>query len=114
MDPPTAGPGTRSTQIFINLGSNEGLDDQGFAPFGVVADDASLEVAQRIYNPTPGDSNGIDQSQYEENGNDYVRKQFPNTNFILGAACSEQGLPPPSAPSSFGPNTQTRSSERRS
>src|SRR5256885_16912744 len=32
----TAGPGTRTTQIFINFGDNNRLDASGFTPFGQV------------------------------------------------------------------------------
>ena len=32
-----------------------------------------LDVAEAAFNPTPGDSNGVDQDLYEENGNDWIR-----------------------------------------
>ena len=32
-----------------------------------------LDVAEAALNPTPGDSNGVDQDLYEQNGNDWIR-----------------------------------------
>src|SRR6185503_5259027 len=44
----TAGPNTRTTQLFINFGNNAGLDKQGFAPFGEVT--KGMDVVDKIYN----------------------------------------------------------------
>jgi len=43
----TAGPGTRTTQVFINFGNNDRLDAMGFAPFGEVVE--GMEVVDRLY-----------------------------------------------------------------
>ena len=32
-----------------------------------------LDVAEAAFNPTPKDSNGVDQDLYEQNGNDWIR-----------------------------------------
>lgn len=83
-----AGPDTRSTQLFINYGDNSRLDGMGFAPFGKVTE--GMEVATKIFNPTPGGSGGVDQGEYEQEGNDWIRKTYPGVNFITGAAVTKQ------------------------
>jgi cyclophilin family peptidyl-prolyl cis-trans isomerase len=41
------GPGTCSTQIYINLADNARLDAQGFAPIGRVV--SGMDVVDRLY-----------------------------------------------------------------
>ena len=80
----TAGPNTRSSQVFINYQDNSRLDELGFAPIGRVV--SGLEVAAAAHNPTPGDSGGVDQDMYEDRGNQWIREQYPGINFILAAS----------------------------
>jgi peptidyl-prolyl cis-trans isomerase A (cyclophilin A) len=74
----TAGPNTRTTQIFINYGDNRRLDGSGFAPFGKVVD--GMEVVDRLYagygEGSPG-GQGPDQSRIEAEGNAYLEREFP-------------------------------------
>jgi peptidyl-prolyl cis-trans isomerase A (cyclophilin A) len=74
----TAGPNTRTTQIFINLGNNQRLDHMGFAPFGKVV--AGMDVVQQLYSGY-GDGaprgNGPDQGRIVNEGKAYLDKSFP-------------------------------------
>mmetsp|Transcript_8169 Transcript_8169/g.15412 ORF Transcript_8169/g.15412 Transcript_8169/m.15412 type:complete len:211 (+) Transcript_8169:74-706(+) len=76
----TAGPDTRTTQIFINYVDNSQLDDQGFSPFAVVT--SGFDTALAIVNPTPGNSNGISQPLYTKGGNDWLLNKYPNTTLV--------------------------------
>jgi len=80
----TAGPNTRTTQLFINYQDNAALDNQGFAPIGTVV--AGGQYLDRVHDPTPGDSGGVDQQQYETKGNTWLRSKYPEINFIKKAA----------------------------
>ena len=53
----TAGPDTRTAQIFINTVDNSRLDADGFSPFAEVI--SGMDAVLAIYNPTPDSSNGI-------------------------------------------------------
>ena len=89
----TAGPDTRTSQLFINLKDNAPLDPQGFAPFGKVV--RGMDVVKAIYNPTPGSSSGVNQGMYEMNGDAWIRKNYPKIQFITSANITAM---PPSAP----------------
>ncbi len=82
----TAGPNTRTTQLFINFQDNSELDSQGFAPFAKIVSGMGTAVA--IFNPTPGDSDGVDQDKYMTLGNAWIRKAYPGINFITKATIS--------------------------
>ena len=86
----TAGPNTRTTQLFINLKDNAGLDSQGFAPFGTIVH--GMDVVRAIHNPTPESSGGVDQYLYETKGDDWIRQQYPNINFITNGTVHRSQL----------------------
>lgn len=78
----TAGPNTRTTQVFINLTDNARLDSLGFAPFGQVTD--GMNVVGLFYDQY-GDSAGIDQGAIEAQGKPYLDKGFPKLDIINSA-----------------------------
>ena len=79
----TAGPNTRTTQVFINLVDNARLERSGFAPFGVVEGDG-MKVVEMFYDQY-GESSGPDQSKIESQGKPYVDKGWPKLDSIKSA-----------------------------
>ena len=79
------GPGTRTTQVFINLADNAPLDGQGFVPFGKVV--SGMDVAAKLY-AGYGDSSprgyGPDAAKLENQGN-AILAGFPRLDFIKTA-----------------------------
>jgi peptidyl-prolyl cis-trans isomerase A (cyclophilin A) len=80
----TAGPNTRTTQVFINLKDNGRLDGMGFAPFGAV-DGNGMNVVEMMYEGY-GDSAGPDQDQLEKQGDPYLKKGWPKLDYIKSAS----------------------------
>jgi peptidyl-prolyl cis-trans isomerase A (cyclophilin A) len=82
----TAGPGTRTTQLFINFADNKNLDGMGFSPFGKVVE--GMDVVDKI-NGEYGDGapwgSGPDQGRIQSEGNAYLKKDFPNLDYIHSA-----------------------------
>src|SRR5438093_6181345 len=82
----TAGPGTRTTQLFINYSDNGRLDGMGFSPFGRVVE--GLDVVDRLYGGygegAPG-GRGPDQSTIQAQGNAYLERAFPELDYVKRA-----------------------------
>jgi peptidyl-prolyl cis-trans isomerase A (cyclophilin A) len=77
----TAGPNTRTTQLFINFNDNAGLDPQGFAPFGTVTEGMET-VVDKIYS---GYGQRPDQGRITAEGKAYLDKSFPMIDSIMSA-----------------------------
>jgi peptidyl-prolyl cis-trans isomerase A (cyclophilin A) len=82
----TAGPNTRTTQLFINLVDNPRLDTMGFAPFGKVVQ--GMDVVDKLngeYGEGAPGGRGPAQGQVQMEGNTYLKKDFPNLDYIKSA-----------------------------
>ncbi len=73
----TAGPNTRTTQLFINYGDNTRLDGMGFAPFGTVVE--GMDVVDKIF---PGYRESPRQDLITNQGDTYLKAHFPKIDKI--------------------------------
>jgi peptidyl-prolyl cis-trans isomerase A (cyclophilin A) len=82
----TAGPNTRTTQVFINFGDNARLDANGFAPFGKVV--SGMNIVDSInaeYGEGAPYGRGPDQSRLQMEGNAYLAKSFARMDYVKKA-----------------------------
>ena len=86
----TAGPHTRTTQVFINLGDNQNLDRMGFSPFGKVVE--GMNVVRKFYSgygEGAPSGKGPDQSRLTNEGKAYLDKSFPLMDSIKTAVITQ-------------------------
>ncbi|MCB9718647.1 MAG: peptidylprolyl isomerase [Myxococcales bacterium] len=91
------GPNTRTTQLFINTVDNNGkgerpvnLDKMSFAPFGKVLE--GMEVIDALYTGYGEGAprgKGPDQGKITAEGNAYLRRDFPELDYIERATIVE-------------------------
>ena len=86
-----AGPNTRTTQLFINFVDNSAsLDPQGFPPVGKVVQ--GMEVVESLYKGYGEGAprgRGPDQGRIQAEGNVYLKRDFPNLDYIQSATIVE-------------------------
>ena len=82
----TAGPNTRTSQVFINFANNSQLDQSGFAPFGKVVSGMNVvDALNAEYGEGAPRGRGPDQSRLQSEGNAYLAKDFPRMDYIKKA-----------------------------
>src|SRR3954454_25189444 len=82
-----AGPSSRTTQVFINLGDNSAsLDPQGFTPFGEVIQ--GMENIMRVYKgygESAPNGTGPNPAAIADVGNPYLEEHFPMLDYVKTA-----------------------------
>ena len=82
----TAGPQTRTTQLFINYKHNDFLDKKGFAPVARVV--GGMEVVESLY-AGYGDAPNRAGDQVRTEGVQFLKREFPRLDYIKKATLLE-------------------------
>jgi peptidyl-prolyl cis-trans isomerase A (cyclophilin A) len=81
----TAGPNSRTTQIFINTRAqgNDFLDKQGFSPIGKVIE--GMEYVDQLYagyGEGAPSGKGPNQARIQLQGNSYLKESYPQLSYV--------------------------------
>lgn len=79
----TAGPNSRTTQLFINTANNSFLDKQGFSPIGKVI--SGMDVVDKCYagyGEGAPSGPGPNQGMIQMRGNSYLESSYPKLSYI--------------------------------
>jgi peptidyl-prolyl cis-trans isomerase A (cyclophilin A) len=79
-------PNSRTTQFFVSFRDNSKLDRMGFAPFGKVRDMAAVDALFKGYGEGAPRGNGPMQMKIQTEGNAYLKKEFPELDYIVKAS----------------------------
>ena len=85
----TSGPDSRTTQFFINFTDNSRLDGMGFSPFGKVTDMTAVDALYSGYGEGAPRGRGPSQQLVQTQGNAYLKKSFPELDYIKSAKISQ-------------------------
>ncbi|MEM9187969.1 MAG: peptidylprolyl isomerase [Myxococcota bacterium] len=85
----TNAPNSRTTQFFINIVNNARLDSMGFAPFGRTRDMNVVRQLHSGYGDGPPMGQGPMQGLIRSRGNEYLRADFPELDYIRTATIVE-------------------------
>jgi peptidyl-prolyl cis-trans isomerase A (cyclophilin A) len=82
----TAGPNTRTSQVFINYKDNANLDGMGFAPFGkVISGMKTVDALNGEYGEGAPGGAGPSQPRMQAEGNAYLQRDFPKLDYVKSA-----------------------------
>lgn len=88
----TAGPNSRTTQLFVNYRDNSQLDAMGFAPIGEVVE--GMEVVDRLhagYGEGAPRGQGPSQTRIQAEGDAYLEAEFPELDRVERAVLLDEG-----------------------